>query len=199
MTTTLDNVTIRLDAAHDLRAAGLPAGEADALAKCYREAAAAICEGTADVRVQEVIGGADIGCDAAWAKEFGLWQFAHDCCRRIDGLWTVDVAEVERTRRSLSAWVARQPPTVAVLVGHRSGIAGARWCRPVGWSPRNRIEGAEWSDEAGAWNSEYEEEAGIVVFGHDNEGDTVTVGLDDLRVASSGECRVIGEVEVDFA
>lgn len=108
MTTTLDDVTIRLDAAYDLRAAGLPGDEADALTRAYRQAAAAICDGTAEVRVREVTGGADIGCDADWAQEFGLWQAAHDCCRRIDGQWTVDAAAVERTRRSLSAWIARR-------------------------------------------------------------------------------------------
>jgi hypothetical protein len=88
---------------------------------------------------------------------------------------------------------------LTVSVGHRSGIAGAHWCRPVGWSPRNRVEGADWSDEGGAWTTEDGEAAGIVVFGHDEEGDTVTVEVDDLRVASSGECRVIDEVYVDFA
>lgn len=95
-----------------------------------------------------------------------------------------------------------QPPAsveVAVRVCHRSSIAGARWCQPVGWSPRNRIEGADWDDGDGVWNDENGEAAGIVVFGHDAEGDTVTVGLDDLRVVSSGDCRVIGEVEIDFA
>ena len=197
--TTLADVTIRLDAAYDLRAAGLPAGEADDLARCYREAAAAICDGNAEVRVQDVTGGADIGCDAAWAAEFGLWQAAHDCCRRLDGRWIVDAGAIERMRRSLSAWIARQPLAISVVVGHRSGIAGARWCRPIGWSPRNRIEGADWSDEDGAWLTEEGEAAGIVVFTEDEEGETVTVGLDDLRVASSGDCRVAGNVVVDFA
>lgn len=88
---------------------------------------------------------------------------------------------------------------LTVAVGHRSGIAGARWCRPVGWSPRNQIDGADWTDDDGAWTTEEGEAAGIIVFGHDEEGETVTVGLDDLRVASSGDCRVIGEVQVDFA
>ena len=91
-------------------------------------------------------------------------------------------------------------PQVEVKVGHRASIAGARWCRPVGWSPRNRVEGADWCDEDGAWTTEDGEAAGIVVFGHDDEeGDTVTVGLDDLRVVSSGDCRVIGDVQIDFA
>lgn len=92
-----------------------------------------------------------------------------------------------------------EPATVTVLLGHRSSIAGARWCRPVGWTPSNQIDGADWHDD-GAWLSEDSEEAGLVVLGHDgSEGETVTVGLDDLRVASSGDCRVIGPVEIDFA
>jgi hypothetical protein len=90
-------------------------------------------------------------------------------------------------------------PMVEVLVCHRSGIAGARWCRPVGWTPRNRIADADWVESDGSWWGEAGEEAGIVIFGHDEEGDTVTVGLDDLRVASCGECRVIADVQVDFA
>lgn len=89
---------------------------------------------------------------------------------------------------------------VAVLLCHRSSIPGARWCRPIGWSPRNQIKGADWTEDCGAWLTEDSEEAGLVVFGHDgSEGETVTVGLDDLRVVSSGDCRVIGEVEVNFA
>ena len=112
MTTTLESVTIKLDAAYDLRAVGLPAGEADDLARAYREAAAAICEGTVDVRVRDVTGGEDIGCDAAWAQEFGLWQAAHDCCRRVDGRWVVDAAAVERTRGRLAAWIAKQPAAI---------------------------------------------------------------------------------------
>lgn len=92
----------------------------------------------------------------------------------------------------------RGQPRLAVTVGHQSSIPGARWCRPVGWSPRNRFDGADWYDEDGAWTTEDGEEAGIVVFGDYDEGETVTVGLDDLRVAQSGDCRVIGEVQVDF-
>jgi hypothetical protein len=90
---------------------------------------------------------------------------------------------------------------VTVTVGHRSGIAGARWCLPVGWSPRNRVEGADWSDEDGCWQDADGDAAGLVVFTEDDEdeGETVTVGLDDIRVVSCGECRVIGEVQVDFA
>lgn len=86
-----------------------------------------------------------------------------------------------------------------VIVGHRSSIAGARWCKPAGWSPRNRFDGADWCDEDGAWIDANGEYAGIVVFHHYEEGETVTVSIDDLRVATSGECRVIGEVEVSDA
>ena len=107
MTMTLEDVTIRLDAAYDLRAAGLPADEADDLARAYREAAAAICDGVADVEVQGVTGSTDVGCDAAWAEEFGLWQATHDCCRRLDGRWTADATAVERTRKALASWMVR--------------------------------------------------------------------------------------------
>jgi hypothetical protein len=105
-TTMLQPVTIRLDAAYDLRAAGLPADEAAGLRRAYREAAAMICIDHADVTVLD----ADehgIGCDAAWAEEFGMWQAAHDCCVREDGDWRVSLTAVERTRRNLAAWRVR--------------------------------------------------------------------------------------------
>lgn len=107
------------------------------------------------------------------------------------------LARVQQVAAENAAAVVR----VEVTVGHRSGIAGARWCLPVGWSPRNRVLGAGWSDEDGAWTTEGGEVAGLVVFTQDDEdeGETVTVGLDDLRVVSCGDCRVIGEVQVDFA
>ena len=89
---------------------------------------------------------------------------------------------------------------VTVLVRHRCSIPNARWCRPVGWSPRNRIEDADWYDDDSAWLDDDGEAAGLVLFCDEevSDGDTVTVGLDELRVASSGDCRVIGPVEVDF-
>lgn len=111
-------------------------------------------------------------------------------------------SDVEAAGIAASATTINPPASgveVEVIVGHRSSIAGARWCQPSGWSPRNRVEGADWSDGDGAWTTEEGEAAGIVIFGHDEEGETVTVSVDDLRVASSGECRVIGEVEIDFA
>lgn len=71
----------------------------------------------------------------------------------------------------------------------------ANWCEPVGWSPASRIDGAEWLD--GAWVTADSEAAGLVVYGHrDDAGEEIEVGLDDLRVVRSGDCRVIGEVEV---
>jgi hypothetical protein len=88
---------------------------------------------------------------------------------------------------------------LAVEVGHAASIPGARWCRPVGWSPRNAIDGADWIDGDGAWQDENGDAAGIVIYGEHSKGDRVTVGIDNLRVASCGDCRVIGEVEVDFA
>lgn len=106
-TTILDDVTIRLDAEHDLMAAGLAASEADDLAAVYRQAAEAICEGLAAVRVARVAGGADIGCDAAWGNEYGLWQAAHDCCRREGGQWRLDAEAVARCRSGLRRWLSR--------------------------------------------------------------------------------------------
>jgi hypothetical protein len=85
-----------------------------------------------------------------------------------------------------------------VEVGHPASIPGARWCRPVGWSPQNVIDGAEWFDGDGSWQDENGDAAGIVIFDIGREGDRVTVGLNDLRVASCGDCRVVGEVIVDF-
>ena len=84
--------------------------------------------------------------------------------------------------------------TLTVQLQHRSSIQQARWCQPVGWEPANKIEGAEFVD--GSWWGETEEEAGLVCFVEGDEGDEIEVALDDLRVASCGDCRVIGEVEV---
>lgn len=81
-----------------------------------------------------------------------------------------------------------------ISVNHRSSIPGARWCTPVGWEPANEINGAEFLD--GSWWSDHEEEAGIVYFGEASDGDEIEVSPNDLRVASTGDCRVIGRVEV---
>lgn len=96
--------------------------------------------------------------------------------------------------------IKKPAASVAVKVRHCSSIPHARWCSPVGWSPRNAIEGAEWHDEDAAWLDDDGEAAGLVLFcGQEvSEGDTVTVELDELRIVSSGDCRVIGPVEVDF-
>jgi hypothetical protein len=102
-TTMLAPVTIRLDAAYDLRAAGLPTREAAGLRRAYAAAVEMICADHAESRVID----ADehgIGCDAEWAEEFGLWQAAHDCCVREDGEWGVSLTTVAKTRASLNAW-----------------------------------------------------------------------------------------------
>ena len=80
---------------------------------------------------------------------------------------------------------------------HDASIPGARWCEPIGWEPTNEIEGSEFVD--GSWWDADEQTAGLVWFGDRNAygvREVVEVGLDDLRVASCGNCRVIGEVEV---
>jgi hypothetical protein len=104
----LPAVTIRLDAEVDLLAAGLPEAEADDLAAVYREAAAAICEGVAEAAVEEVTGGDWVGCDQEWAQEYGLWQAAHDCCRRENDQWHLDTTAVERHRAGLRRWMVRR-------------------------------------------------------------------------------------------
>jgi hypothetical protein len=109
MTTILPDATIRLNAELDLVAAGLSADEADDFAVVYRKAAAAICEGVAEATVERVAGGEGdpVGCDQEWAEEYGLWQAAHDCCRREDDQWSLDTAAVERHRAGLRRWMVR--------------------------------------------------------------------------------------------
>lgn len=85
--------------------------------------------------------------------------------------------------------------TVTVTLLHNASIPGARWCEPVGWEPANVIDGAEMDD--GAWWDGDEQVAGLVWFGErDAYGvrEKVEVELDTLRVASCGNCRVIGPV-----
>lgn len=114
-TNTLPDVTIRLDAAYDLRAAGRPADEAsvDSFVAAYRQAAADICDGYCSVRVIEVTGGADIGCDAEWANEFGLWQAVHDCVLWTGNdprlpRWTVSDRSIGRVRSGVALCQLRQ-------------------------------------------------------------------------------------------
>jgi hypothetical protein len=106
----LPAVTIRLDAEQDLLSAGHSADEADALARVYRNAAADICGVVAEVTVERVTGGADVGCDQQWAEDYGLWQAAHDCCwwDADADEWQVDTAAVQRHRAGLRRWMARE-------------------------------------------------------------------------------------------
>ena len=87
--------------------------------------------------------------------------------------------------------------TVTVRLLHNASIPNARWCEPVGWEPANVVEGSELVD--GAWWDDDEQTAGLVWFGHPNEyvaNEVMEANLDDLRVASCGDCRVIGEVKL---
>lgn len=83
---------------------------------------------------------------------------------------------------------------VKVEVGHRSSIPGARWCKPVDWEPANHIAAAKWVD--GSWWGEHEEEAGLVCFAPGEEGDVIEVAVDDLAVATCGDCRPLGSVNL---
>lgn len=87
--------------------------------------------------------------------------------------------------------------TYRVRLLHNASIPGARWCEPIGWEPTHEVEGAEFVD--GGWWSDDEEEAGLVWFGErDAYGhqEIIEASLDDLRVASCGEVRILGEVKV---
>lgn len=84
-----------------------------------------------------------------------------------------------------------------VLCHNCSSIPNARWCYPLGFDPVNKVEGAEY--ENGAWWDGEEEVAGLVWLGNPDEygaHEHVAVPLDSLRVATSGDCRVIGRVEI---
>lgn len=87
---------------------------------------------------------------------------------------------------------------VKVRVLHSSSIPNARWCEPVDWEPANEIDGAEYID--GSWWDATEEVAGIVTFDSDAntllDDECIEVPLDSLRIASCGDCRVIGPVTV---
>ncbi len=92
---------------------------------------------------------------------------------------------------------AAKTVTVTVRLLHNASIPNARWCEPVGWEPANVVGGSEWVD--GAWWDDYEQAAGLVWFGHPYEygaNEVVEANLDDLRVASCGDCRVIGAVKL---
>jgi hypothetical protein len=87
--------------------------------------------------------------------------------------------------------------TVRVRLLHNASIPSARWCSPIGWEPRNTVEGAEFAD--GSWWTDDEEAAGLVWFGDRNAygaEEAIDANIDDIRVASCGDCRVIGTVEL---
>lgn len=87
--------------------------------------------------------------------------------------------------------------TLKVRLLHNASIPNARWCEPIGWTPANEVKGAEFDN--GCWWDGDEEAASLVWFGHPNEygaNEVMQANLDDLRVASCGDCRVIGEVVV---
>jgi hypothetical protein len=89
---------------------------------------------------------------------------------------------------------------LTVRLMHNAAIPNARWCEPIGWTPSNEIDGSELSD--GAWWDDDEQTAGLVWFGHPDEfgaGEVIEANADDIRVASCGDCRVIGEVKPESA
>jgi hypothetical protein len=164
----------------------------------YRSAAIAALED--DPRAGRLVAESPRGqriLHSAWAGAH--WSYSSGAIGAMADLTADEKAAVsaaDNAGREAARKVIAEADAVEVEVCHASSIPGARWCRPVGWSPRNAIDGAEWSDGDGAWHDENGDAAGIVVYGDHAEGDRVTVALDDLRVASCGDCRVVGEVEV---
>lgn len=87
--------------------------------------------------------------------------------------------------------------TLTIWLKHSASIPNARWCEAVDWEPRNEIDGADYLD--GGWWDDDGNVAGLVWFGDTSEhqpGEEIEVSLDDLRVASCGDCRVIGPVVI---
>ncbi len=92
---------------------------------------------------------------------------------------------------------ATKTVTVRVRLMHDASIPGARWCEPIGWEPANVIEGSELDD--GAWWDADEQTAGLVWLGDRNAygaAEVIEANISDLRVASCGDFRVIGEVQI---
>lgn len=86
-------------------------------------------------------------------------------------------------------------PTVKVRLLHNSSIPNARWCDPVGWDAGNVLLGAEYDE--GSWWQGWEQVAGLVWIGNPNEygvREVIECELSALRVASCGECRILGPV-----
>lgn len=84
---------------------------------------------------------------------------------------------------------------VIVRLLHASSIPNARWCEPVGWEPTNVVDGAVFDD--GAWWGDYDQAAGLIWVGKPDEYgnyEIIEASVDDVRVATCGDCRVIGKV-----
>lgn len=84
--------------------------------------------------------------------------------------------------------------TVTVRLLHDSSIPSLRWCEPIGWEPKAEVNG-EYAD--GSWWDDNEEVAGLVVLGNYTEGEDeiVTVDIDQIRIASCGDCKIIGKLD----
>ena len=86
-------------------------------------------------------------------------------------------------------------PKLKIRLNHQSSIPGAIWCEPIGWEPTNEIEGADYFDSG--WWDDVENVAGIVAFVDGDQNEVIECDISDLRIASCGDCRIIGEVEID--
>jgi hypothetical protein len=96
----------------------------------------------------------------------------------------------------LEHWGESEEGKVKVQLLHCASIPGSRWCNPMGWHPTNKVDGAEYEDFTW-WDSSDEEAAGLLWLGDVNAhgaNEVAMVNLTDLRVASCGDMRILGNV-----
>jgi hypothetical protein len=89
---------------------------------------------------------------------------------------------------------------VKVLIKHKCGLVGARWCDPIDFIPTNVIEGSHYSFHEKVWlptNNGYPT-FGLAVKGDYTLGQEVVVPLHALRVVKAGNCEDVGAVMIDY-
>lgn len=83
---------------------------------------------------------------------------------------------------------------------HHSSLHDARWCNPVGWTPKNVIPGASWSETRKCWvdNVTGKEVAAVVLFGqqHRKQGCVITVADEEIRICPSDLISTLKRIEM---